>query len=155
MKTRIVIPARLKSTRFPNKLLKKIDGVSLIEHICTRAKKIKHDSLIVATDSIDIKKIVDSSSPLISSFDSYNTSKVVRGETENFCVDVNARELTFDGDSYSVFNVSEKIDETKNFTLNFDMYLDPANKYGFQLLGNNTNRGFGIFQTGCVSSPSF
>ena len=60
MKTRIIIPARLKSTRFPNKLLKKINGVSLIEHICTRAKKIKCDSLVVATDSIDIKKIVDS-----------------------------------------------------------------------------------------------
>ncbi len=99
----------------------------------------------------DITKIVESSSPLISSFDSFTTSKVVRGETENFCVDVNARELTFNGDRYSVFNVSEKIDETKNFSLNFDMYLDPANKYGFQLLGNNTNRGFGIFQDQTVT----
>ena len=99
----------------------------------------------------DIKKIVDSSSPLVSSFDSFTTSKIVRGETENFCVDVDTNELTFDGDRYSVLNVSEKIDETKNFTLNFDMYLDPANKYGFQLLGNNTNRGFGIFQDQTVT----
>ncbi len=59
MKNRIIIPARLKSTRFPNKLIKLINGTSLIEHICTRAKKIKHDSLIVATDDQKIKSIVD------------------------------------------------------------------------------------------------
>lgn len=60
MKTRIIIPARLKSTRFPNKLVQVINGTSLIEHICTRAKKIKHDSLTVATDDLKIKKLVES-----------------------------------------------------------------------------------------------
>ncbi len=99
----------------------------------------------------DIKRIVESSTPLISSFDSYNTSKLVRGETENYCTEVDTRQLTFDGNRYSVFNVSDKIDETKNFTLNFDMYLDPNTKYGFELLGNNTNRGFGIFQDQTVT----
>jgi hypothetical protein len=99
----------------------------------------------------DIKRIVESSTPLISSFDSYNTSKLVRGETENYCTEVDTRQLTFDGNRYSVFNVSDKINETKNFTLNFDMYLDPNTKYGFELLGNNTNRGFGIFQDQTVT----
>lgn len=99
----------------------------------------------------DIKKIVESSSPLVSSFDSYTTSKVVRGETENYCTEVDTRELTFNGDRYTVFNVSKDIDATKNFTLNFDMYLDPTNQYGFELLGNNTNRGFGIFQDQTVT----
>ena len=31
------------------------------------------------------------------------------------------------------------------------MYLDPDNQYGFELLGNNTNRGFGIFQDQTVT----
>jgi hypothetical protein len=99
----------------------------------------------------DIKHIVDSSAPLVSAFDTYNTSRVVRGETENYCTDVDTRELTFDGSTYTVFNVSNDIDKSKNFTLNFDMYLDPANQYGFELLGNNTNRGFGIFQDQTVT----
>ena len=99
----------------------------------------------------DIKELVESSSPLVSSFDSYITSKIVRGETENYCTVVDTNQLTYDGTRYSVFNVSDKIDETKNFTLNFDMYLDPTTKYGFELLGNNTNRGFGVFQDQTVT----
>ncbi|MDB4396183.1 hypothetical protein N9Z65_01060 [bacterium] len=99
----------------------------------------------------DIRQIVESSLPLISSFDSYFTSKTVRGETENFCTEVDTNQLTFNGDKYCVFNVSDSVDDTKNFSLNFDMYLDPANKYGFQLLGNNTNYGFGIFQDQTVT----
>ena len=59
MKTRIIIPARLKSSRFPKKLIKAINGKTIIEHVCLRAKKIKCDSLIVATDSIEIKEIID------------------------------------------------------------------------------------------------
>ena len=59
MKTRIIIPARLKSSRFPNKLIKIINRKTLIEHVCLRAKKLKYDSLIVATDSLKIKDIVE------------------------------------------------------------------------------------------------
>jgi 3-deoxy-manno-octulosonate cytidylyltransferase (CMP-KDO synthetase) len=59
MKTRIIIPARLKSKRFPNKLIKNLKGKSIIEHVCLHAKKLNCDSLIVATDSIEIKKLID------------------------------------------------------------------------------------------------
>ncbi len=59
MKTRIIIPARLKSSRFPNKLIKVINGKTLIELISLRAKKLKYDSLIIATDSIEIKNIIE------------------------------------------------------------------------------------------------
>ena len=58
MKTRIIIPARLKSTRFPNKLIQLINGMSLIEHVCIRAKKLPYDSIIVATDDVKIKSLV-------------------------------------------------------------------------------------------------
>jgi len=59
MKTRIIIPARLKSKRFPSKLIKNFKGKSIIEHVCLHAKKLNYDSLIVATDSIEIKKLID------------------------------------------------------------------------------------------------
>ncbi len=59
MKNRIVIPARLKSSRLPYKLIKLIGKLSLIEHICLRAKKITCDSITVATDSLEIKSLVE------------------------------------------------------------------------------------------------
>ena len=59
MKVRIIIPARLDSSRFPKKLIKMINGKTLIEHVCLRAKKLKPDSLVVATDSVVIKEIVE------------------------------------------------------------------------------------------------
>lgn len=57
MKIRIVIPARLESIRFPNKLIKKINKKTIIEHIFDHAKKIPSDSLILATDSTKLKEI--------------------------------------------------------------------------------------------------
>ena len=60
MKIRILIPARLESSRFPRKLLQRLSGKTLIEHICLRAKKIKSDSLVVLTDSKIIQDIVRS-----------------------------------------------------------------------------------------------
>lgn len=59
MKIRIVIPARLQSSRLPKKLIKEINGKTLIEHVCLRAKKIQCDSVVVATDSLSIKSIVE------------------------------------------------------------------------------------------------
>ena len=59
MKIRIIIPARLKSKRFPNKLIKNLKDKSIIEHVCSRAKKLNYDSLIVTTDSNEIKKLID------------------------------------------------------------------------------------------------
>ena len=119
----------------------------------------KSDSAIVPNAAIkyqrignaDITEIVNSSAPLVSAFDSYTTSKIVRGETENICHEFNGTELTFDGDRYSMFEVTDQINTAKNFTLSFNMYLDPSNRYGFALMGNNTNRGFGIFQDQTVT----
>ena len=59
MKTRIIIPARLKSSRFPGKLVQKINDITLIEHIVLRAKKLPHDSITVATDDDKIKNLVE------------------------------------------------------------------------------------------------
>ena len=119
----------------------------------------KSDSAIVPNGSIkyqrignaDITEIINSSAPIVSAFDSYTTSKLVRGETVNFCTEYIGRELLFNGSNYSKFAVTDQIDASKNFTLSFDMYIDPSNQYGFALMGNNTNKGFGIFQDQTVT----
>ena len=51
MKTFVILPARMKSSRLPNKLIKKIGEMTLIEHMIARAKKIKDAIIIVSTDS--------------------------------------------------------------------------------------------------------
>ena len=55
MKFRIIIPARLGSTRLPNKPLKEIEGKTLIERVVEQAKKSNADSVHVATDSKEIE----------------------------------------------------------------------------------------------------
>lgn len=55
MKFRIIIPARLGSTRLPNKPLKEIEGKTLIERVVEQAKKSNAESVHVATDSEEIE----------------------------------------------------------------------------------------------------
>ncbi len=57
-----VIPARLESTRLPNKLLLDLDGKPLILRTLEQARKARNVSrVIVATDSPEILKIVEES----------------------------------------------------------------------------------------------
>lgn len=52
MKTAIVIPARLESTRFPGKALVRINGKSLVQYAIDAAKQSKlADAVLLATDS--------------------------------------------------------------------------------------------------------
>ena len=53
MNTIIVIPARLKSTRLPNKILLKIGDKPIIQHVYERCIKVKNvDKVVIAVDSI-------------------------------------------------------------------------------------------------------
>ena len=54
MSYRIIIPARIGSTRLPNKPLKDIAGKTLIERVVDQAKKTNAKSIHVATDSEEI-----------------------------------------------------------------------------------------------------
>jgi 3-deoxy-manno-octulosonate cytidylyltransferase (CMP-KDO synthetase) len=55
-----VIPARLKSTRLPEKMLAKVNGRILIELVYLNAKKASClKELYVATDNIKIKKVIE------------------------------------------------------------------------------------------------
>ena len=54
-----VIPARLDSLRLPNKLLLKIDGTTILEHVINRLILSNvFSKIIVASPSIEIKKII-------------------------------------------------------------------------------------------------
>ena len=53
----IVIPARLKSTRLSNKLLRRILGIPMIVRVANKAKKVGVGEVIVATDSKRILNI--------------------------------------------------------------------------------------------------
>lgn len=55
----IVIPARLGSTRLPEKALADIHGKTMIEHVYQRAKRVKNvDEVLVATDHLKIMDAV-------------------------------------------------------------------------------------------------
>ncbi len=56
MKIFIILPSRLESSRLKRKLLRKIGDYLLIEHMIFTAKKHKHATIIVASDSHDICK---------------------------------------------------------------------------------------------------
>ncbi|HNZ29292.1 MAG TPA: 3-deoxy-manno-octulosonate cytidylyltransferase [Candidatus Goldiibacteriota bacterium] len=61
-----IIPARLKSSRLPEKMLRKVNGKTLIELVYENAKKAKLlKKLYVATDSPKIKKAVEKSGGLV------------------------------------------------------------------------------------------
>jgi len=51
MSFHVVIPARLGSTRLPNKVLREIAGRPMIAHVCRAALASRATSVIVATDS--------------------------------------------------------------------------------------------------------
>ncbi|MFV9931009.1 MAG: 3-deoxy-manno-octulosonate cytidylyltransferase [Francisella endosymbiont of Hyalomma asiaticum] len=56
----IIIPARLKSTRLPNKMLADIAGKPMIQRVYEQVVKSKFDSIIIATDSQEIKDVAES-----------------------------------------------------------------------------------------------
>ncbi|AIT08875.1 3-deoxy-manno-octulosonate cytidylyltransferase [Candidatus Francisella endociliophora] len=58
-RTHIVIPARLKSTRLPGKMLADIAGKPMIQRVYEQVSKSKFDSIFIATDSHEIKEIAE------------------------------------------------------------------------------------------------
>ncbi len=56
---RVVIPVRLNSTRLPGKPLLDINGSPMIEHVYRRAVESGAMSVIIATDSLEIKSVAE------------------------------------------------------------------------------------------------
>ena len=59
MKKLIIIPARLESTRLPNKPLADINGEPMIAHVYKRAKEANIANVIVAAGNVEIKEVID------------------------------------------------------------------------------------------------
>ena len=60
IKTHIIIPARLKSTRLPGKMLADIAGKPMIQRVYEQVVKSKYDSVFIATDAQKIKEVAES-----------------------------------------------------------------------------------------------
>jgi len=77
-----IIPARLKSTRLPNKPLQIINGLPILVHVLKRAKMSKKiDKLIVCTDSDKIVNLAKQYNT-----EAYITSKKINSGTERISV---------------------------------------------------------------------
>ena len=60
MKTLLVIPARIKSSRFPGKPLAKINNKEMIIWVAETCRNvIGNSNVIIATDDVKIKKVVN------------------------------------------------------------------------------------------------
>ena len=59
MKNLIIIPARLESTRLPNKPLADINGEPMIAHVYKRAKEANIAKVIVAAGNVEIQEVIE------------------------------------------------------------------------------------------------
>ena len=57
MKYICIIPARLNSKRLPNKVIREINGKTLIEYVVENAKKANIENIAIACDSLEIMEI--------------------------------------------------------------------------------------------------
>jgi len=57
MKKVILIPARLSSTRLPNKVLLDLNGKTVLQRVYEQCLKVEIDEVYIATDSIEIKEV--------------------------------------------------------------------------------------------------
>ena len=64
MYTAVLIPARLASTRFPNKMLANLNGIPLIQHVYNRCVESGLDTYVVTPDE-EIKDVVGKENTLL------------------------------------------------------------------------------------------
>jgi len=55
MKFKVVIPARLGSTRLPRKVLREIHGRPLVQHVWDAARRARGSEVVIATDSTEVR----------------------------------------------------------------------------------------------------
>ncbi len=90
MKIVAFIPARLESKRFPNKVIKKIFELPMIEHVRRRAKISNiFNKIIIVTNSLKIKKILNEykAKVILSKKKHYNGTSRAAEVSKNFNYD--------------------------------------------------------------------
>ena len=85
----------------------------------------------------DINNFINNSNPIANGFPLiYDINNVQSAYAET--------EVIYDGTNYSKYLIAAEVNQTNQFTISFDIYIQPNKDYGFQLLGNKTNAGFGV-----------
>ena len=74
----IIIPAHVASKRLKNKLLLNIDGKPMIQHVYDKAMKCKFNSVIISTNSYEIKNIARNFGANVYMNEKYHTSGTSR-----------------------------------------------------------------------------
>lgn len=93
----------------------------------------------------EINSAVSSSSPTFSGFTEYYD---IKNNRQYF----SSTEIKYDGTKYNKYKLlTDSNKDVTSFTISFDAYIDPAKKYGYQILGNLTNKGFGIINDEAVT----
>ncbi len=58
-KVGLIIQAHMGSTRLPGKVMKKVNGISVLGHVIMRLKRVKHaDMIIVATSTLPVDDVI-------------------------------------------------------------------------------------------------
>lgn len=84
----------------------------------------------------DYSNVVATSQPYISGFNTYFN-------VQNKTVPYQGSEIFYNGSRYNKYSAIN-INNTKQFTISFEAYIDPSKTYGYQILGNKTTHGFGV-----------
>ena len=126
MKTAILIPARLESTRYPNKMLVELDGKPLIQRVYEACKETVYDTYVV-TDSEEIASLVPNS---IMTKDASNGTERCAMAAEGLDYDyfVNVQGDMPDVTEDMIYNVVEQLKEYTVSTLYTDMREEDQDK---------------------------
>lgn len=84
----------------------------------------------------DYEDIVSTARPYVSGFNTFINTFNQREPYQN-------SELFFNGERYAKYTTNN-INNTGQFTVSFEAYIDPSKTYGYQILGNKTTHGFGV-----------
>ena len=119
----LIIPARFKSTRLPNKVLKKINGITILEHVYNICKKkIDERIIFVATPDTEIQKFciekkikfIRTSQNCLTGTD--RISEASKKLKKKYIINVQADEIFLDPEN--IINVCKEIKKKKYSVIN-------------------------------------
>ena len=121
-KTIILIPARIGSTRLPNKPLLKINGKEMILHVWENAISSIADKVIVATDSKNIHDLVEDCNYLFNY--GIRSVAIMSNDTNNYPEDSFENMIKF-ADNNKFGNIEYLIDETQEIAKKYNAVCTP------------------------------
>ena len=111
MNTAIVIPARLDSTRFPNKMLAELNGVPLIQHVFNRCKETELPTYVVTPDEEIVKVIGKENTILVGDAENGTARCALAADYVNYEYFINVQGDMPDITSDIILKVNELLNE--------------------------------------------